>query len=87
MAALATLSLLLAPLAAAGHHHEVTPCSGGDNACSVCLWQAHHAADLTADGSLPPPAGSRIAPVPPTPAAPTAALPGCTARGPPVFQA
>ena len=87
LAALAALALLLAPLAVVGHHHEVTPCSGGDSACTVCLWQAHYAADLTTGGSLPPAAGSRLAPDPSAPAAPSAALPGCIARGPPSLQA
>ncbi len=46
LALLAVLTLLGSPLATVGHHHHDDASHADDASCSVCLWQAHHAADL-----------------------------------------
>jgi hypothetical protein len=46
LVALAVWALLASPLAASGHHHEAGTTPDHDAPCSVCLWQAHQAADL-----------------------------------------
>lgn len=87
LALLAALALAAAPLAALGHHHAPTLAGNEDPDCSVCLWQAHQAADLVAPATVPGPGSGDLEPALTTPAAPTPALPGCAARAPPCFPA
>lgn len=45
LALVAVLVWLGSPLVAAGHHHQGTSPFDSDTSCSLCLWQAHQAAD------------------------------------------
>ncbi len=69
------------PAVLAGHHHG--PGHDHDASCPVCVWQAHHAADVPAGASVGASAPSALAPLPADESGAAAAPTAHPARAPP----
>lgn len=99
---LALCAMLGLPLATAGHHHpertaaggapeghdhEGSPVPGDGPDCSICLWQAHHAADLVPPVGEPGTGVDRLVDAATAPRALAIAPAAPLARAPPRPQA
>lgn len=83
LALLAVCAWLGSPLATAGHHHEAGTTPDDDGPCSVCLWQAHQAADLVDAPRTATPATATLETATATRHTPAFEQPRLSARAPP----